>query len=588
MGIVFVVISNFFGIIPAQSVRHVMDTILDQIKLHKGAPFNDALKHDIAVLAIKYAGIIIGMAFLRGFFMYLMRQTIIVMSRHVEFDLKNDIYEHFQKLSVSYYRRNNTGDMMARISEDVSRVRMYIGPAIMYFINLVSMIVLVVTIMVSVNPKLTLYVLFPLPFLAIIMYYVNDITYRRGTIFQEQLSKLTTFVQESFSGIRVIKSFASEKSVNAHFEDEIEKYKNKALYLARIDALYFPVIAFLMGLSTLITLYVGGMEVMAGRLSAGNIAEFFIYVGALTWPVASIGWTTNLIQRAAASQSRINEIMDIQPDIQWENKAEDHSKSPNSSEYAIELVHASLEYPDTGIHALNNISLKIKEGDTLGVLGHTGSGKSSLAYLLLRLYDSSNGSVKIDNENIKHINLGNYRKNVGYVPQDDFLFSETIAENILMGSKDSKLTNISNIERAARVADVHNDIIGFKEGYQTMLGERGITLSGGQKQRVAIARAIVGSPRFLILDDCFSAIDTNTEARILQNLSDEMKGKTSVIISHRVSTVKHCTHIIVLQSGKIIEQGKHHELLEQKGYYYTLYRKQIMEKEIYEQQKATA
>ena len=604
LGFVFVVISNFFGIIPAQSVRHVLDAILAEIKAAKGQQIGLDVKHTIAVLAFKYSCIIIGMALLKGLFMYLMRQTIIVMSRHVEYDLKNDIFNHFQKLSVSYYRRNNTGDMMARISEDVNRVRMYIGPAIMYFINLLSTIILVVTIMLSVNPRLTMYVLMPLPILAIAMYYVNDITYKRGTYFQEQLSRMTTFVQESFSGIRVIKSFASEESVRTHFEDEVELYKNRALYLARVDALYFPAIALLIGLSTLITLYVGGDEVMAGKLSAGNIAEFFMYVIVLAWPVAAIGFTANLIQRAAASQARINEIMDIQPDIEWNkdltpslpidrDRHSPHGEGSNSN--AIELHDVSLTYPDTGIIALNDINISIREGESLGVLGHTGSGKSSLAYLLLRLYDTSSGEVLIDGKNIKDIDLGKYRKDVGYVPQDDFLFSESIEDNILWGTRDilrgtkdkGQGTNEMKkiVEHAATVSDVHKDIINFPKGYETMLGERGITLSGGQKQRVAIARAIAGSPRILILDDCFSAIDTNTEAQILQNLSAEMRGKTSVLISHRVSTVKNCTNIIVLQAGKIIEQGKHHELVDKKGYYYTLFRKQLVEKELYEQQR---
>ncbi len=583
---VFVVISNFFGIIPAQSVRHLLNAILLQIKSAGGKEISASIKSDIAILSLKYAALIIGMALLKGLFMYLMRQTIIVMSRHVEYDLKNDIFNHYQKLSVSYYRRNNTGDMMARISEDVGKVRMYIGPAIMYIINLVSTIIMVVTIMISVNPKLTMYVLMPLPILAIAMYYVNDITYKRGTLFQEQLSRLTTFVQESFSGIRVIKSFASEKSVHTHFDDEVEMYKNKALYLARVDALYFPVIAFLIGLSTLLTLYVGGNEVMAGRLTAGNIAEFFMYVTVLAWPVAAIGFTANMIQRAAASQARINEIMNIQPDIQWENEEESPEVFKSASSYAIELRNASLTYPDTGIIALNDINISISEGETLGVLGHTGSGKSSLAYLLLRLYDTSGGEVLIDGRNIKNIDLGQYRKEVGYVPQDDFLFSESIEDNILWGTRGEVKGTRAAVEHAATVSDVHKDIINFPKGYETMLGERGITLSGGQKQRVAIARAIAGSPRFLILDDCFSAIDTNTEAQILQNLSAEMRGKTSVLISHRVSTVKNCTNIIVLQAGKIIEQGKHHELVEKKGYYYTLFRKQLVEKELYEQQRS--
>jgi ATP-binding cassette subfamily B multidrug efflux pump len=599
LGILFVIISNFFGVVPAQIMRYALNLVLKNVtefKAAKDVAAHAALSHALAIALIKYAAVIIGMALLRGVFMFMMRQTIIVMSRKIEYDLKNDIYEHFQKLSMSYYRRNNTGDMLARITEDVGRVRMYLGPAIMYAINLTTLIFLVVSIMLSVNARLTFYVLLPLPILAIAMYYVNDITYKRGTYFQEQLSRLTTFVQETFSGIRVIKSFAAEKSVHGHFDDEVELYKNKALYLAGVDALYFPVIAFLIGMSTLITLYVGGQEVMKGTMSPGNIAEFFMYVNALAWPVASIGWTTNLIQRAAASQTRINEIMNIRPDIEWKTTMPPVANNPkNELAGEIELKNITLVYPDTNIKALDNISLHIRPGESLGVIGHTGSGKSTLAYLLLRLYDVSSGEIRIDEKDIKFIDLGQYRANVGYVPQDDFLFSESLENNILWGVRKKKILNGESgnkthidVENAATVADVHKDILGFPAGYETMLGERGITLSGGQKQRVAIARAIAGSPKILILDDCFSAIDTNTEAQILQNLSSVMKGKTSVLISHRVSTVKNCNHIIVLQDGRIIEEGRHPELIENKGYYYTLYRKQLMEKELYEQQKVNA
>ena len=596
LGILFVIISNFFGVIPAQAVRHVLNAVAEPLKQNHGKPITGELRNTILMGCMKYSLLIIGMALLRGLFMFMMRQTLIIMSRHIEYDLKNDIYNHFQKLSNSYYRRNNTGDMMARISEDVGRVRMYLGPAIMYAINLVTSIILVVTIMLSVSPKLTMFVLLPLPILAITMYYVNDITFKRGTFFQEQLSRITTFVQETFSGIRVVKSFASEDSVHKRFDEEVDLYKNKALYLARVDALYFPIIAFLIGLSTLLTVYIGGQEVIKGNLSPGNIAEFFMYLSFLAFPVASIGFTASLIQRAAASQKRINEIMDVKPDIAWKTNIEKISKNEQGiknediDNVSIEFRNVGLVYPDTNMNALKDINIRIHEGESLGIIGHTGSGKSSLAYLLLRLYDTSSGEILIDGKNIKFIDLGDYRTNVGYVPQDDFLFSETIEENILWGARDfehkaSESEQMTMVEKAAVISDVHKDIIGFPKGYQTMLGERGITLSGGQKQRVAIARAIAGSPRFLILDDCFSAIDTNTEAQILQNLSSVMKGKTSVIISHRVSTVKNCSNIIVLDSGKILEEGKHSDLVEKRGYYYTLFRKQLVEKELYEQQK---
>lgn len=585
LGIVFVVISNFFAVVPAQMVRKAFDALAEKLKSE------NVDTESISRQVLIYAGLIIAMALLKGVFMFLMRQTIIVMSRKVEYDIKNDIYEHMQNLSLAFYRKNNTGDMMARITEDVGRVRMYIGPAIMYLVNLSTLIILVVTIMLSVNVKLTLCVLAPLPVLAISIYYVNSITFRRSTGIQRQLSRITTFVQEVFSGIRVVKSFSAEKSIEKHFAVEVNDYREKALGQVKVEAMFFPLIAFLIGLSTLLTLYVGGQEVLKGNITPGVIAEFFIYVGLLSWPVASLGWTSSLIQRAAASQARINELLHVAPEITFQNKQEEivHGK--------IEFENVSFTYPDTGIQALQNINLRIKEGESLGIIGRTGSGKSTLAHLLLRSYDVSQGRILIDDKNIKDINLGSYREQVGYVPQDDFLFSETLAHNILFSKKDFRSHSESNEEHirlrekmlwAATIADVFKDIQGFKDGFETMIGERGITLSGGQKQRVAIARAIVSDPKILLLDDCFSAIDTNTEAQILNNLGEVMKGRTSIIISHRVSTVKNASHIVVLDAGQIIEEGTHDELMAHKGYYYMLYRKQLTEKELYDSQQANA
>jgi len=577
-GIIFVIVSNFFAVISARVVGHAFDDIITSLKAHKY----------IGSIIVNNAILIIGAALLTGLFMFFMRQTIIVMSRKIEFDMKNDLYDHFQKLSLSYYRRHNTGDLMARITEDVSRVRMYIGPAIMYGINLSSRIILSVIIMVSVNPKLTLFALLPFPLLAVSIYLVNNITYNKGMGIQRQLSTLTTFVQEVFSGIRVVKSFASEKSVEEHFEREVDEYRIKSLGLVQVDAFFFPAIIFLIGLSTLITLYVGGREVLNGEITPGVIPEFFMYVYQLGWPVASLGFTTSLIQRAAASQQRINELMDAKPEIVSENGKKIDLKGD------VVFQDVSFTYPDTGVKALSHIDIHLKAGKSLGIIGRTGSGKSTLTNLLLRSYDASEGSIIIDGTDIKNIDLGEYRKQLGYVPQDDFLFSESLADNILFGynkpenEDKERVAHEKNeiIMKSATIADVFKDIAGFPDGFHTMIGERGITLSGGQKQRVSIARAIVNDPQVLILDDCFSAIDTNTEAQILQNLSEVMHGKTSIIISHRVSTVKNASHIIVLDGGVVVEEGNHDQLIERRGYYYTLYRKQLMEKEMHERQKA--
>jgi len=594
-GIVFVIISNFFAVISARVVGIAFDMLMHKLPQNQNAMsraiddflyflMNDSLrqKNDFGAIIL----LIIGAAIFTGLFMFFMRQTIIVMSRHIEYDLKNDIYAHFQKLSLGYYRRHNTGDLMARISEDVGRVRLYIGPAIMYGINLISRIILTVSIMLSVNVKLTLFALTPLPVLAFAIYLVNNITYTRGMGIQQQLSRLTTFVQEVFSGIRVVKSFASEKSVREHFEVEVVEYKKKTVGLVLVEAFFFPSMTFLMGFSTLLTLYVGGMEVIHGIISPGTIPEFIMYVIQLSFPIAAIGITTSMIQRAAASQSRINELLDSQPEIVSENG------SVFDLNGDITFQNVSFVYPDTGIRGLTNVNIHIPAGKSLGVIGRTGSGKSTMANLLLRSYDVTGGNILIDGQDIRKVDIGNYRKQLGYVPQDDFLFSESIADNILFGynkpiNADSQM--IKDEQRAlviqsAEAADVFKDIVGFPEGFDTMIGERGITLSGGQKQRVGIARAIVNDPKFLILDDCFSAIDTNTEAQILQNLSNVMKGKTSVIISHRVSTVKNAAHIIVLDGGAIVEEGNHEQLMERHGYYYTLYRKQLVEKELYERE----
>jgi ATP-binding cassette subfamily B protein len=593
-GIIFVIVSNFFAVVPAQVVRHAFDLLHDSFltyRMSEGFSLKTLLKAAVDTNLLVYAGLIFAMALMKGLFLFMMRQTIIVMSRKVEYDLKNDIYRHFQDLNLAYYRRHNTGDLMARITEDVGRVRMYVGPAIMYSINLFTLIVLAVSIMLTVSVKLTIFALLPLPVLAVSIYFVNNITYNKSTGIQNQLSRMTTFVQEIFSGIRVVKSFSSESSVKMHFEEEVISYKSKSMGLVQVNAFFFPLILLLIGLSTLLTLYVGGQEVIKGNITPGVIAEFFMYVALLSWPVASLGFTTSLIQRAAASQARINQLFDARPEVVSVNGEKLDIKGD------IRVQNVSFTYPDTGIKALEDISFHLPAGKSLGIIGRTGSGKSTLAHLLLRSYDVMSGSIQIDGKDLRELDLGYYRKQLGYVPQDDFLFSESIANNIFFGlheehahakSHEEKLKMEELLLWASTTADVFKDIQGFPEGFETMLGERGITLSGGQKQRVGIARAIVNNPRFLILDDCFSAIDTNTEAQILQNLSEVMRGKTSVIISHRVSTVKNASHIIVLDAGRVVEEGNHDDLMNKQGYYYMLYRKQLMEKELYERQKSEA
>jgi ATP-binding cassette subfamily B protein len=511
------------------------------------------------------------MALLKGVFLFLMRQTIIVMSRLIEFDLKNEIYVHYQSLPLSFYRKNNTGDLMARISEDVSRVRMYLGPAIMYGLNLVVLFILVISYMLSVNVKLTLFVLLPLPFLSLSIYFVNTLINKRSEEIQRSLSGLSTFVQEAFSGIRVLKSFVQEERSTEKFSKESNYYKDKSLQLTFVNSLFFPLIMALVGMSTILTVYIGGREVIAGTLSAGNIAEFIIYVYLLTWPVASLGWTTSMVQRAAASQERINEFLNTKTDIVSTNNIS------RPIEGNIRFENVRFIYPDSGIIGLHNISFNVQSGESIAILGTTGSGKSTVANLLCRMYDVSTGQILIDGLDIKEYNISSLRGQIGYVPQDVFLFSDSIRNNIIFG-----LTDVpeDKIVQAARDADLYDNIMQFPENFNTKLGERGITLSGGQKQRVSIARAIVRDPRILILDDSLSAVDTKTENAILNSLKRIMQNRTSIIISHRVSSAKLADRIIVLDDGKIVEHGTHETLLENNGIYKELYEKQLQTEEV--------
>ena len=577
MGLLFIVISNVFQILPAQFVRYAMDLVIDNLKVYRifeGAELQEIYNSVIKKSVVIYGMIILGMALLRGFFLFLVRQTIIVMSRHIEYDLKNEIYAHYQTLPLSFYRKNNTGDLLARISEDVGKVRMFIGPAIMYGLNLFTLFVMLIPIMLSINTRLTLYALIPLPFLSFSIYFVHNIINKRSEEIQRSLSGLSTFVQEAFSGIRVLKSFARESESQDKFSEASEDYKVKSLRLTRVNALFFPLILFLIGLSTIITVFVGGAEVIDGTLSFGNIAEFIIYINLLTWPVTSLGWITSIIQRAAASQKRINEFLKEKNSILSRNNIREEIHGE------IRFSHVSFVYPDTGIRALDDISFAVKPGETLAVIGSTGSGKSTIANLLCRLFDTSSGEIYIGQHNIRLYNVHFLRSQIGYVPQDVFLFSDTINENIAFGSdhfEDDKII------QAAIDADLYENIIDLPKGFETILGERGITLSGGQKQRLSLARAIIRDPKILILDDSLSAVDTKTENNILNNLKRIMIARTSIIISHRVSSAKLADHIIVLDDGRIVEKGSHESLMAENGVYKELYEKQLKAEELTEE-----
>lgn len=572
-GILFVIISNIFGVLPAQVVRVAFDLVTENIGVYQlFAGFNrQSVIYDIFGSSLMLFGILVLiLALLRGLFLFFMRQTLILMSRHIEYDLKNEIYTHYQKLSLVFYRRHNTGDLMNRVTEDVSRVRMYLGPGIMYSINTIVLFIMVIYAMLTVNVRLAVFSVLPLPILAMIIYYVNNMINFRSEKIQQRLSALSSFVQENFSGIRVIKSYVREDHVRNSFAAESEDYKTHSMALAKVQALFYPIMLLLVGLSNVITMFVGGIEVMKGNISSGNIAEFIVYLNMLTFPVISLGWVTSLVQRAAASQKRINEFLHEEPEI----------KSPDVGgviiKGQIEFNNVSFIYPDTGIQALKNVSFIAKPGEMVAIIGRTGSGKSTIANLIMRMYDCTGGRIIIDDKAITSLNLESYRAQVGFVPQEVFLFSDTIANNIAFSAD---VLDLPSVEQAAKDAAVYNNIMELDKGFKTLIGERGITLSGGQKQRVSIARAIVKRPRILIFDDCLSAVDTRTEEEILNNLGRNMVGKTSIIIAHRISTIKNADKILVMDNGKIVEQGNHQHLMQQKGTYFELYEKQLLEEE---------
>jgi len=514
--------------------------------------------------------LIVGVSIFAGFLTFVMRQMIIVTSRLIEFDLKNEIYKQYQRLSINFYKKNRTGDLMNRISEDVSKVRMYFGPAIMYSMNMIFLFIVGFTQMVKTDAILTLYTLIPFPVLSISIFYISKVINKRSTIVQEYLSKLTTYNQEFFSGVNVVKSYGIEPMVIAGFDKLANKSKEKNISLYKIQALFFPLMILLIGISNLTVIYIGGKQYINGEIPIGVIAEFILYVNTLTWPVAVVGWVTSMVQQAEASQKRINEFLKEVPEIK------NNSTKPFKLNGKIEFKNVSLTYDDTKIKALKNINFSITKGETIAILGKTGSGKSSIVNLVSRLYDVSSGTIRIDDIPIRDINLIDLRKGIGFVPQDPFLFSDSISNNIKFGFEEASKQEIIS---AATKAVVHQNIEGFKDKYDTILGERGVTLSGGQKQRVSIARAIIKNPKILVFDDCLSAVDTETEERILANLESVSKDKTTLIISHRVSSAKNADKIIVLDDGEIIQQGSHNQLINENGYYKELYEQQLLEKE---------
>ncbi len=554
-------------------IRQALDLVIENIGMYKTLDGfeNQAAMYAIVGKTLLFFGVLVLiLALTMGIFMYFMRQTIIVMSRLIEYDMRKEIFDHYEKLSLSFYKRNNTGDLMSRITEDVSKVRMYLGPAVLYGINLTSLFILVIYSMLSVSVELTLYSLLPLPFLSISIYYVSSLINKKSEEIQIQLAALNSTSQEVYSGIRVVKSYVQEIPMIRFFAKQSDSYKDKSMGLAKINAMFFPLMLLLIGASTILTVYIGGIQVTKGNITPGNIAEFVIYVNMLTWPVTAIGWIASIIQQAAASQKRINEFLNTKPDII--NPTID--PVPLKGEIAFNEV--TFVYPDTGIKALDKVSFKLTKGQKMAIIGKTGSGKTTIADLLLRMYDVSEGSITIDGKDIRKMDLANLRQRTGYVPQDVFLFSDTIAGNVAFGRNEASR---EEVEKFTKYAAVYKDIKALPEGFDTMVGERGVTLSGGQKQRVSIARALIKKPDILILDDCLSAVDTNTEQQILGYLNNALSDKTTIIITHRIYSMLNFDQIIVLEDGHISESGTHEELLRKKGFYYEMFEQQRLEDE---------
>jgi len=562
VGIIITIIARIFLLFTPRYVKKIFTAIENGLN---GSITREAFKTELAV-AILY---IIGAALIAGILTFFMRQTLINISRYIEFDLKNEIYQHYQKLSLKFYKNNKTGDLMNRISEDVGRVRMYVGPAIMYSINTVTLFVIALIYMFNEAPTLTLYTVLPLPILSVIIYKLSKEIHKRSTVVQEYLSHLSSSTQESFSGISIIKAYGLESITSKNFNDLSQTSKEKQLRLVQVSSLFFPMMILLIGISNLLVIYVGGLQYIDGEIeSLGTIAEFIIYVNMLTWPVATVGWVTSIVQQAEASQKRINEFLKITPEIK------NTVSQPSEIKGNIEFKNVHFTYNDTNIEALKGVSFKLEHGKSLAIIGKTGSGKSTILDLIGRLYDIDKGDILIDNTPIKNLNLSSLRNSIGYVPQDAFLFSDTIKNNIKFGKEDA---TDKEVIQAAKYAQVHKNIVDFNNQYETVLGERGITLSGGQKQRISIARAIIKDPKILLLDDSLSAVDTETEEKILKHLNTLAEGKTTIIVSHRVSSVKNADQIIVLDEGKIVQSGSHDVLINSEGYYKHLYLKQLSE-----------
>ncbi|MDG1477714.1 MAG: ABC transporter ATP-binding protein [Vicingaceae bacterium] len=586
LGFLFIILTNFFKIFPAQLIRESLNLIKDKLsgkEFSTTSLLTDYIQDlSIGETVVLYASIIFLIAIITGIFTFFQRQTIIIMSRLIEFDLKNEIFQHYQKLDSTFYKENNTGDIMNRISDDVLKTRMYLGPAIMYSFGLLSLFIMVVPVMFSINVKLAIYSLTPLPILSIIIYLVSARINKQSEKVQSKLSDITTLSQETYSGIRILKTYVKDRFFSSKLNSENEIYREYSMDLVKTNSLFFPVMMLLIGLSTIFTIYIGGTLLIEDaanplipeneKIKIGEILSFVIYINMLTWPVTAIGWVTSIIQRAAASQTRINAFLNTQP------KVKNNSNEKLNLKGEINFNNVSFTYPESGIKALKNISFNIPQGKTLAIIGKTGSGKSSIINLLMRSYDVDSGEILIDKKDIKQININQLREHTGIVPQDVFLFSDTIENNIAFGYK-NELPAKSTIEKAAKDAAIYSNIIELPDGFQTKIGERGVTLSGGQKQRISIARAIIKNPQILIFDDCLSAVDTETEDIILTNLKSLMKDKTSIIISHRVSSVKNADTIIVMHEGGIIEQGTHDELIQLKGSYYETYQIQLLESE---------
>ena len=560
LGILFTITSNYFDVRMPLFVKTTVDSLMSDIKIES---VNDAL-----LISLKIGGFYMLLSLAKGFFLFLMRQTIIVMSRRIEFDLKNEIYKQYQNLDLSFYKRNNTGDLMNRISEDVSHVRMYLGPGVMYSINLVVLFTLVVYQMIMISPSLTALVLIPLPLMSFLIYKVSAKMNFLSKKVQEEQSLLSTIAQESFSGMRVIKAYSQQDSISDKFEQAANTYKNKSMKLVVVNALFIPTILFLIGLSTLLSIYIGGKMSFNNEISLGGIVAFIFFVNNLTWPFASIGWVTSLIQRAAASQQRINEFLWVKTN---ENKVKE--TEPYSFAEHISFENVSYTYENTGIEAIKNLSFSIPKGETFAIIGKTGSGKSTILALLLRQLNPDSGTIMIDGKKSSSIKIDGFKNALGVVPQDVFLFSDSIGNNVKFGSNNKQVSN-DELDAVCETADILNTIQQLEHGYDTILGERGVNLSGGQKQRLSIARSLLKNPEILVLDDCLSAVDTETEDKILKELQKDKEDRTTIIVSHRISTIRNAKHIIVIDDGSVVEEGSHSALLKRKGFYFELYKKQ--------------